>query len=325
MSGQSERAFVARHGDDWALFEDLLDALERTRGAHADSGELPARYRRLCQDLALARHRHYSAALQERLNALALRGHELLYRTRDRLRDRVARYVVLTIPRTVRGEWRLLLVASLVFFGPYIGMMLAVLVEPSLALSVLDAGTLAGIEEMYDPTSEHLLRQRDADSDVLMFGFYIRNNTGIGFRTFGSGALFGLGSIAALVFNGVYLGTVFGHLVGVGFAETLLSFVLGHSAPELGAIVLSGAGGMRLGFALLAPGRRSRAAALAHAAHRAVPLVWAAAGLFLVAAFIEAFWSSQVGVPLPLKAVFGGGVALLIGAWLLAGGRRHAL
>jgi hypothetical protein len=45
---------------------------------------MPARYRRLCQSLALAADRRYSPALVDRLNELALRGHHALYRNRGR-------------------------------------------------------------------------------------------------------------------------------------------------------------------------------------------------------------------------------------------------
>ena len=47
-----------------------------------------------------------------------------------------------------------------------------------------------------------------------MFGYYIRNNTGIGFQTFAGGLLLGLGTLFFLVFNGFYIGAVFSGVVG---------------------------------------------------------------------------------------------------------------
>ena len=41
---------------------------------------MPARYRRLCQQLALARSRGYSPQVVERLQALTQRGHAVFYR-----------------------------------------------------------------------------------------------------------------------------------------------------------------------------------------------------------------------------------------------------
>ena len=43
-----------------------------------------------------------------------------------------------------------------------------------------------------------------------MFGFYIRNNIGIAFRTFASGIFAGLGSVFFLALNGVFIGVAAG-------------------------------------------------------------------------------------------------------------------
>ena len=70
--------------------------------------------------------------------------------------------------------------------------------------------------------------------------------------------LFGVGTIFYLLFNGVFLGAVAGHLTGLGYIETFWGFVSGHSSFELTAIMLSGAAGLRIGMALIAPGNRTR-------------------------------------------------------------------
>jgi uncharacterized membrane protein SpoIIM required for sporulation len=79
----------------------------------------------------------------------------------------------------------------------------------------------------------------------------------------------------------------------VGSAEPLFSFVVAHSAFELTAILLSAVAGARMGLALIAPGQRSRAQALREDARRALPLVYGAGGMLVLAAGIEAFWSPQ--------------------------------
>ena len=109
------------------------------------------------------------------------------------------------------------------------------------------------MEAMYDPSNRRI-GMRDADDNVAMFAFYIWNNVKIGFQTFAGGLAFGLGSIFFLVFNGVTIGAVAAHVTNVGFGATFWSFVSGHSAMELTAIALSGAAGLRLGGAVIAPG-----------------------------------------------------------------------
>src|SRR5690606_34190487 len=100
--------------------------------------------------------------------------------------------------------------------------------------------------------------------------------------TFGGGVLFGLGSVFFLVFNGLVIGTVAGHLTRIGYGETFWPFVSGHSAFELSAIVLAGAAGLRLGGALLAPGQRSRARALREEALDSAGLIWGFAVLLVL-------------------------------------------
>ena len=88
-----------------------------------------------------------------------------------------------------------------------------------------------------------------------MLAFYIYNNVRIDFQCFAGGLLFGVGSIFFLVYNGLHIGAVAGHLTRVGYGETFWGFVAGHSSFELLGAVLAGAAGLRIGYALVAPGR----------------------------------------------------------------------
>ena len=92
----------------------------------------------------------------------------------------------------------------------------------------------------------------------MMFGFYIRNNIGVAFQCFAGGLFAGLGTLFFLAYNGAFSGAIAGYLTERGLSSTFYSFVATHSAFELTAIVLSGAAGLRIGHALLAPGRRPR-------------------------------------------------------------------
>ena len=99
------------------------------------------------------------------------------------------------------------------------------------------------------------------------------------------------------------LGGVAGHLSRLGYNETFWPFVSGHGAFELTAIVICGAAGLMLGHAILAPGQRTRVMALKQQAVEALRLVMGAALMLLVAAFIEAFWSSSQLAPVVKYAV----------------------
>ena len=303
----------------------LIEAIDRDE-EHTEMAEFPARYRRLCQRLAEARYRRYSADLVGRLDALVARGHALLYRERrgDNALRRSALALLSDFPRALRAEWRLLAVASVLFFGPLFSLALAIHWQPSLVHSVLSPEAVSNIEAMYDPASPRFLHERPASDDMQMFGFYIRNNTGIGLRTFASGALLGLGSALLLLFNGVMIGAVTGHLLAAGMSSTFLPFVAGHGAFELPAIVVAGVAGLRLGVAIIAPGRHSRSESLRRSAHRVLILVAGFATMFLLAAFLEAFWSSSHTIPGPFRLGVGALLWAAVLAWLGLGGRSDA-
>jgi len=284
---------------------------------------MPPRYRRICQCLALAADRQYSPELVDRLNRLALRGHHALYGNRRRQSQRVVEFLLAGFPALVRAEWRLVLAASLLFFGPLLGLIAVLQTWPEFVHYILEPGQIANFHQMYDPANKRL-GTREADSSLMMFGFYIWNNIRIGFQTFAGGLLFGVGSIWFLGANGVILGAVAGYLTQIGYNETFWSFVAGHSSLELIAIVIAGAAGLRLGMAVIAPGNTSRRTALVAAAKPAVQLMYGSAALFLAAAFVEAFWSPITDFGFQTKITVGvAGWALLLGYFLLAG-RGHA-
>ena len=177
------------------------------------------------------------------------------------------------------------------------------------------------MESMYGPNARRL-GARAADTDVAMFGHYIWNNVKIGFQTFATGLLFGVGTVFFLLFNGIIIGAIAGHLTHAGYVTAFWSFVAGHSAMELGAIAISGAAGLKLGMALIAPGQLSRSAALGAASQNAVRLVYGASGMFLIAAFIEAFWSPITSIAPLVKYSVGIVLWLALAAYLMFTGRR---
>lgn len=319
--------FESRHQRDWETFAAQLDALERGKADSQQCTGFAADYRRLCQQLALAEARGYSNHLIEQLQQLALRGHQQFYRHRSPLGAQLIGFVLSGFPRLVRAEWRCVLAASLLFFGSLLGMGVLVYLFPELIYSLVDPAQVASMEQMYDPDARRLGRfgERDSGDDWMMFGFYIMNNIGIAFQTFASGLLFGLGSLFFLLFNGLMIGAVAGYLTQIGYGATFWSFVVGHGAFELTAIALAGGAGFKLGWALLAPGRLPRGEALRLAAGRSVRLIGGVILFLLLAAFIEAYWSSMTFASPTIKYVVGAGLWLLVLAYLLLAGRgAHA-
>lgn len=312
----SPQEFVRRHEADWAALERALAA-----ATPADAQALPARYRQACQHLALARGRHYPPALVERLNQLVVQAHHRLYRARPPLAAAVAAFLLREFPALVRAHAGPFWLSALCFYGAFVALAMAVWWQPALVYSVLDADQVREFEAMYDPGRRHLGSTRDDAGDFLMFGYYVQHNIGIGFQTFAGGLLAGVGSLVILLFNGITIGAVAGHLTRVGYHETFWSFVCGHGAFELTAIVLCGMAGLMLGHALVAPGNRRRADALRAQARPAVRIIYGATLLLVLAALVEAFWSSSPHIAPAVKYAVAAVLWTLVALYFLGAGR----
>jgi len=282
----SREIFEQRHEPQWKALDVSLSRLEMGRGDRGGvPDDLPELYRQVCHHLALVRHRHYGADLELRLNRLVLRGHQQLYHHSAVDSAGIFTFIRSGFPRLVRREKRLVGLSTLLFGVPLLLMTLLVPRHPEIAFSIMTPASVEQMGQQFSPGGS-LEAGRPVDSDILMFGFYIRNNIGIAFRTFAGGILGGVGSIFFLVYNGL---------------------AIGHGAFELTAIVLAGAAGLRLGLALLSPGALSRGRALLLAGRTAIRILYGAAGMLVAAAFLEAFWSPM---PQPAATKYGIGAIL---------------
>ena len=326
----NQEQFTAQHDAEWRRLEAWITPGKKSANKadeKASVEEFAGLYRRCCQHLALARSRLYSHTLINRLNKIVIQSHARLYGARRNLLHDVVRYVLRDFPAQVRAEWRPVLASAALLYLSMIAMVGAILIDPDMVYTMMDGEQLRQFEYMYDPAHLDKLGRsagREADSDLMMFGFYVKNNTGIGFRTFASGLFFGLGTLLTLLFNGLHIGAAAGHMTHLGYIQTFWGFVAGHSALELNAIVLSGAAGFKLGLALMAPGRRTRLGALKEESKNALMLMYGAAGMFILAGMVEAFWSPIRSIPPEVKYLVGIGMWFVVIGYFVFGGRRAA-
>lgn len=321
--------FEALYEREWQELEELLDVvLKRTPAKEAKQpprGErIAALYRRACEHLALARARSYPAYLQDRLDRLTADAHQVIYQQRELGAAALWRVVSRDFPRAVRADAAYVFLAAALLAVPAFVLGVLVHYEPGLILSVVDARTAAQFEQMYSMSAESIGRTREAGTDWTMFGIYISNNIGIAFQCFASGIAAGLGSIFFLVYNGALFGAIAGYLTERGLGPTFYSFVATHGAFELTAIALSGAAGLKLGASLLAPGRRTRRQSLVHAARESVVIVYGVTAMLVVAAAVEAFWSSAAWVPSSVKYGVAAVCWIVVLAYLAFQGRHAA-
>jgi uncharacterized membrane protein SpoIIM required for sporulation/uncharacterized RDD family membrane protein YckC len=329
-AGRGRHALVAEGRERWGGFAARL-AEARRRGLAAlpedEVSRFAADYREAAADLARLTTaldgRDDDAAF--RLGRLVAEGHNLLYR-RARVRPRGAlAYVGRTVPGAVLRAWRPVALSALLLFGPMLVSAVAVARAPARAAAVLPESMLrraAGSAERARRGAGYI-----EDPELfrpVMAGSIIANNVQVAFVAFAAGVTAGVGTALALVVNGVSIGGVFGLYASYGTFPLILAFVAPHGVLELTAIAVAGGAGLLLAAAVLLPGARTRADALAANAREAVHLVAAATLLLLVAGALEGLVSPIPTWPLAAKLAVSGATAVLLGLWLLggAGARR---
>jgi len=302
-------ALVARFGD-------------RRRGRpSADEvlrlGEL---YRAVCADLMLAEEYDLPRDTVSYLHSLASRAHNAVYRAAGFHARDWGRAFFQTAPRRLRSD-PALRIATAAFWGAFLITALLAAGRADFAREICGPAFLEQIDHMYAEPIGSAQGRELRGSDTLMAGFYIQHNASIGLRCFAWGIVFGIGSLYELVSNAMIFGALAGHMATKPQAVNFFTFVTAHASFELTAIIVSAAAGLRLGWGLIETKGQSRIGSLRREAAAALPALFAAVVLFVLAAFVEGYVSAS---PLPyrFKAAVAVGSAALIIAYLTLGGRE---
>lgn len=319
-------ALVRGRKREWDAYRELV-AQARKRGLQRLS-ESRARsfgrlYRALAADLARARTYGAPGAVVAALEKWAGAGHTLLYGQERRARGnprRIAHWLASGLPQAVRRAWRTVALVVLLLFGPMVATYQAVRADPALARSIMPAEMLARAENTPQGDIDAAYLDVPSGAMPMLASGVMTNNLGVAFTLFASGILAGAGSAAVLVLNGVFLGAAFGLYANQQVLAVILAFVAPHGVMELTAICLAGAAGLMLGSAVLAPGRRTRRAALVERGGAALSVLGGSAALLVVAGVVEGFYSPS-SLPAAAKFAFGAASAALLVLYFAVAGR----
>lgn len=315
----SEARFVRQNRLDWTRLESY-EARLAGRGSALSGADLFAfvsLYRKVTGDLARARMLRLRPDLVEYLNGLVGRLHLRVYAAPPYPFRKVLDFYGAILPATARRLWRYVTASAALLVLPAIAAWVAVSVNPHLATSFVPAQFVEQLDDMYGKPSGG---DRPAGVAALMTSFYIVNNIQVSFWAFSLGIFLGLGSAYVLAFNGMVLGGVAAVIHQHGFSSNFWSFVSSHGGIELGAIVLSGAAGLRIGISLVNPALLTRRDALVEASKDAGLLMFGVITLLVIAAGIEA-WVSPSPLPREIKWAFGTVNLLGLVAYLGLAGR----
>jgi uncharacterized membrane protein SpoIIM required for sporulation len=293
---REQHAIVAQGAPRWSAFATSLAEAQR-RGLETmtedEVSAFVAEYRELTTDLArlrtAARGRELDAVFY--LSRLVAGGHNLLYRQRQLGPGVLWQFLVVDVPRELRRSWRPIALAAALLFGPAIVAFETVRRNPELAPQLLPA-------ELIDRAETGVRRARQGGGYLpeeiqrlrgpVLASAIMTNNVRVTYVAFAFGMTAGVGTVLALVFNGVgALGGPLGLYASKGIADQILGFVAPHGVLELAAICIAGGAGLLLAAAILLPGASTRREALVAQSRRAIHLVAASTLLLVIAGLLE--------------------------------------
>jgi uncharacterized membrane protein SpoIIM required for sporulation len=295
--------FLARYTPAW----DRLDHLTRRAGAGvgrlsgAELRELIALYQRGASNLSYAQTNFNDANLNARLSQLLAASGAVIYGSRPRTLRGIGPFFTRTFPAAL---WRIrsfVVVSALLTLGPAIAI----------------GGWLANSSRAVDASAPAAVRQAYVDQDFAAYyssqpaaAFATEvytNNIRVAALAFAGGILVCIPTVYLLVSNGAGVGQAAGLFAAAGQSSKFYGLILPHGLLELTSVIIAGAAGLRLGWAVIDPGDRSRAAAIADEGRRSVVVVLGVILTLLVAGLIEGF---VTGSSLPTVVRVGIGVAV---------------
>jgi uncharacterized membrane protein SpoIIM required for sporulation len=313
---------------DWRRLERLIGKVEK--GGIADLSDedilaAPVLYRSALSALSVARATSLDRGLIDYLETLCARSYFFVYGARETLWGQLAGFFRETWPRAVKGLWRETLASfALLMAGALIAAWL-VSHEADWYYAFMPKAMAGG----RDPAaSTQALRDTlfSGGKDGLSFfaTFLFTHNAQIAILAFALGFALCLPTAALVLYNGATLGAFFTLFASRGLGVEAGGWLLIHGVTELFAVVLSGAAGLRIGWAVAFPGEDRRLDAIAHAGRHAAAVMGGVVVMLFLAGLLEGF-GRQLITDTPARYAVAIATAVMWGAYFYGqrGARQH--
>ena len=297
---------IAAHEPTWIELERLQRADQLPPGRLHEMLRL---HRAAATHLAQARELG-DAALIQRLTSLVAASQARLERRRPRPSRVLRRFFSETFPAAVWFHRRYIVVAGALFFTP------AVLVAAWMATSsdALEASAPASVREAYLERDFENYYSSDPAAQFATEVFI--NNIQVAILAFAVGILLCIPTAWVLIQNGALIGLAAGLFTAAGRWQHFWGLITPHGLLEVSAILVAGAAGFGLGWAVIAPGDRPRRAAVSEAGTRSVVVIIGLVLAFLVAGMIEGFVTGS-DLPTPVRVGVGVAAASAFAGWVV--------
>ena len=311
--------FLAVNQPAWNRLDVLCHAAERggQRLDATDLDELVRLYQRASSHLSYAQTYFGDPALTATLTSLVGRANAVVYGTRRRSLRSLGRFFTTTFPAAVWHARRFVVVSALAFFVP------AIVIGVWLAHSpkAIDAVGSAALRQTY---INHDFAAYYRSQPSAQFAAKVQtNNITVAFLAFAGGIAGCVLTVIALARNGASIGLSAGLFASAHKLPEFFGLILPHGLLELTSVIVAGAAGLRLGWALIDPGDRPRATAIADEGRRSVVIVAGLILTFLVAGTIEGFVAGS-SLSTPVRVSIGAVVEVAFILYVVVLGRAAA-
>ncbi|QFU93544.1 stage II sporulation protein M [Amycolatopsis sp. YIM 10] len=310
--------FVATHRPAWDRLEHLTKRSRRLTGAEAD--ELVLLYQRAATHLSTLRAKAPDPVLVEHLSAVVIRARSAVTGTHSPAWREFGLFFSRRFPAAVYRSWHWWVPVMVV------SLLASAAVSAWIALNPDVQAAVAAPEEIRQLTAPGGDFESYYSSDPAA-SFAARvwtNNAWVAAGCLLLGVLFGLPVLYILASNVLNVGLSGGLMAAAGRLDIFLGLITPHGLLELTAVFVAAGTGLKLGWTVIDPGRRTRAAALAAEGRTVVLMALGLACVLLVTGVIEAFVTPS-GLPTWARVGIGVVAELVFFAYVFVLGRRAAL
>lgn len=322
---KSQRFRQARE-DDWRRLERLMDKAEKGSASKLTDAQIlavPVLYRSTLSALSVARETSLDQGLIDYLETLSARAYFFVYGSRATIQDRMVAFFRTDWPAAVRGLWRETLVSTaLMLLGALVGGWL-VMHEPEWFYAFVPADLSGGRDPAASTeTLRATLNGADAPHGLSAFAAYLfTHNAQVALLAFALGFALCLPTGLLILYNGATLGAFFALFASRGLGLELGGWLLIHGVTELSAVILAGAAGLRIGWAVAFPGQKRRLDAAVEAGRTAGIAMGGVVVMLMFAGLLEGF-GRQLIVDTGLRYAVAAATALIWGLYFYAPRRR---
>ena len=285
-----EVTFIRQNIEKWRSAELVVDTVGET-----EATQLADTYIDVTSDLAFAQTHYPESKITRYLNNLASALHNEIYRSQRYRWSRLLTFWTDEVPRTMWEARRELLISFIIFLASALVGMLSQLFDPEFCRIILG-------DNYVDMTLQNIANGEpmavyNGDPESDMFSMITLNNVKVSFITFVLGVFTSIGTGFVLFQNGVMLGSFQTFFAQHGLLWQSALAVWLHGTLEISAIIVAGAAGIAMGNGWLFPGTYPRLVSFRRGARRGLRIVVGAVPLFVVAGFIEGFFTRHTEWP----------------------------